>query len=114
MGRYTHVLHGQEQAAIEALPDFRDPAQESQKRTGTDDTDLSSQGPNFHLAKILDKTGVQERISANKSGDLTNSIDTPKTALKAQKPRFQALKGTTPERTRTSDLRFRKPSLYPG
>jgi len=44
MSRYTHVLRGQESAAINSLPDLdRQPESQKQKATGTDNQSVSSQ-----------------------------------------------------------------------
>ncbi len=84
MGRYTHVLHGQEQAAIDALPDFTDPAQESQRRTGTDDAENPKTGTDFHLAKSLAKLCAKQRILTDfdeyLAPKITNSADPPKSS----------------------------------
>jgi len=41
MGLYTHTLRGQETDAINSLPDFSRPSRESQKKTGTDDVNVT-------------------------------------------------------------------------
>jgi hypothetical protein len=43
MSLYTHVLHGQESQAVNALPDFSVPKQ-TLRKTGTDDLGSDLQG----------------------------------------------------------------------
>ena len=41
MNLYTHTLRGQEADAVNRLPDFSTPSRESQKKTGTDDVNVT-------------------------------------------------------------------------
>ena len=41
MSLYTHTLRGQEADAVNRLPDFSRPSSESQKKTGTDDVNVT-------------------------------------------------------------------------
>ena len=97
MSRYTHLFRGQESEAIAKLPDLSLPSKKKQSAvaTGTDNV----------TANDLTYTGridVQQRTSANPN-ELTNPDNESRTAFV-----------TTPGRTRTCDLRFRKPMLYPA
>jgi len=42
LGHYTHTLRGQESDAINKLPDFSTPDKQSQKKTGTDDMNVTT------------------------------------------------------------------------
>jgi len=78
---YTHILHGQERAAIEALPDLCGGDVEAEKnlKTGTDDVDVTPKS----LLKVCVDIGQHETKSASIRQVTRDSG--PKTAIVDQK-----------------------------
>jgi len=123
MSRYSHVYRGQVSQAVENLPDFSRPSLERQKAaaTGTDDIvncgqdDSKNYARNFakstgKTANSMDNNG----LSDSKNPEIQNAS---KQALEGQKPQLSTPIGgninNAPDRTRTCNLRFRRPMLYP-
>jgi len=93
MSRYTHVLHGQEAAAINSLPDLnRLPESQKQKATGTDNKLVSSKEnllprllpkscaePGFLKTNLDDKTDQRgsniSPVFGSESGNLSEKQD---------------------------------------
>ena len=95
MSRYTHIFQGQETEAVAKIPDLSLPSKKKQMAvaTGTDNARPSD-------STYTRQTCVQKRLPAN-SGEQENHDNDSETAFL-----------TTPERTRTSDLRFRNTRLW--
>lgn len=94
MSRYSHTLLGAEAEAIASLPDCSPSSRERQKATGTDGkTDLALNSAFLGAAQVGSNAPQCKDAPLN---------DTKNRVL------------TTPGRTRTFDLRFRKPMLYPA
>ena len=100
MSRYTHLLHGAEAEAVRSLPDLSRPAQESQRKTGTDGDITRCHAPK-NLAENLADLGasscnrMQSAASNTRDGDSKNAVS------------------NAPGGARTPNLRFRRPTLYP-
>ena len=105
LARYSHLLRGQEAEAIANLPDLSLPAQETQRATGTlskgEDTLPKTEGREKNLARFLAAKGAV-LCSPMQSGEAGTPIDAAENA-----------DSTTPERIRTPNLRFRRPTLCP-
>ena len=130
MSRYTHIFSGQESKAVADMPDLSSPSKEAQKAvaTGTDNLPVdSAYKPAYKkLTKNADFEGnsmslfgsdrMQAQANVEPNGDNAKAIQgtdlgTKKTLLATD---VTAPKTITPGRTRTCDLRFRKPMLYPA
>ena len=98
MSKYTHVLRGQEHEAVAKLPDLSSPDAQSQRATGTDGQGVTR---DFDLAENLAFSGAEVCSSMQSSAETT-----PTGAIKNGD-------SNTPERARTPNLRFRRPTLYP-
>jgi len=88
MSRYTHTLRGAESEAIESIPDFSKPAQQSQKKTGTDDKNVFDHqfGHQFaHKLRIPDNTLDYSGLNTSKTGIAENSDIAAKTAILNEK-----------------------------
>ena len=112
MSRYTHIFAGQESDAINALPDLSLPSEsQRQVKTGTYDSVADSL-----CSKLALKCGEKE-VNGGKCGQNMVKSEVPqnatKTAFGASITHFQTENANAPEEIRTSDLRFRKPTLYP-
>jgi len=120
--RYAHSLRGQAAKAIEGLPDLSAPAPESEtmQATGTDGraVDMGGEKLGVNLGGIARQTvpsmpsvrfGAQNDPQTGTSSEVAENK--AKTAYSAEN---QGLEATAPGRIRTSDLRFRKPMLYPA
>ncbi len=98
MSKYTHVLCGQEHEAVAKLPDLSIVDVEAQRATGTDGGDVTRHSD---LAENLAFSGagacrpMQSSADTSPTGDIKNGDS------------------NTPERARTPNLRFRRPTLYP-
>lgn len=130
MSRYTHIFTGQESEAVAGLPDLSLPSKQGQKAIATGTDDLPVDGaykPAYKkLAKKADFEG--NSMSLIGSGEVQNKTCCKQNSGNAKPFQMVGLgtkkgpmsstdtdsKSTTPERTRTSDLRFRKPMLYPA
>ena len=119
MSRYTHTLRGQESEAVESLPDLSLPGKQDQKATGTDDSPVdSTYKPAYLDGQSLSTIGSAKEFE-NKSfnGDVTSDKPLQTSQLGIEKepisPNDSTSNSNAPERIRTSDLRFRKPLLYP-
>jgi len=103
MSRYSHIFRGQESEAVEKMPDLSLPSSQAQsnKKTGTDNADVT-EGKNtaIYLAK-------QEHTTGDNSLHHLHDIKTNR-VLENKNAVFN-----TPDRTRTCNLRFRRPTLYP-
>jgi len=97
LSKYSHVLRGQESAAIANLPDLPGPFQQEQRATGTDD---AIAGENV-LASCLALHCEKQRISANgnernQAGD-TDKPNHVKRALDCEKTQLQAHRKALPK-----------------
>ena len=97
MSKYTHVLRGQEHEAVAKLPDLS-PGFQSQRATGTDGQGVTR---DFDLAENLAFLGAEVCSPMQPSSETA-----PTGAIKNGD-------SNTPERIRTPNLRFRRPTLYP-
>jgi integrase len=100
MSRYTHIFRGQESQAVESLPLFLTGQKQASVKTGTDNVDIASpQGKNFanSFAKqcALAGTTLENAGQTSRNNESENAFS------------------SAPERTRTSNRRFRRPTLYP-
>jgi len=100
MSRYTHIFRGQESEAVERLPNLSLPSSQAEniKKTGTDNNDVTEdENSAIYLAKQGRKTDSNsiQQVTVNPILDNKKGLS------------------NTPERTRTSNLRFRRPTLYP-
>ena len=123
MNRYTHIFRGQESKAIANLPDLSLPSKQNQKATGTDD--LAVDGAYKKLAKKSDfdcnsmsSIGFGEEQHKTRCEQNSGNVKPLQVAeLGTKKERMSSTgtdsKSTTPEGTRTPNLRFRRPTLYP-
>ncbi len=123
MSRYTHIFRGQESEAVAGLPDLSLPSRGKQKATGTDDLPVDSAYKK--LAKKSGFDGIQKESDATNWQSGTErkrqNHDTRKSLksipLGTKKEPMSSTdtgpKDTTPERARTPNLRFRRPTLYP-
>ena len=98
MSKHTHTLRGQEHEAVAKLPDLTAPDANSQKATGTDDNSVTGKSD---LAENLAFLGAGKCSSMQGGAE-----NTPTGAVKNGDC-------NTPERIRTPNLRFRRPTLYP-
>jgi len=119
---YTHLSVPDKTAALEALPPMQTdlPEREAARATGTYDvtpnTPEKRAAPCTPYAQRADApTGdfVQQHATSNgadqaETGERLSRENTGKACVSGGQS------GTTPKRTRTSDLRFRKPMLYPA
>jgi integrase len=124
MNRYTHTLIGQESDAVESLPDLSLPSQESQRMTGTDN--LAPEALTNQLTKkscfvsnCLSVNGNNEdaeKVHHNKSIGDGKCLQVGELGSKKESLAVVAIDSnkSAPEGIRTSDLRFRKPMLYPA
>jgi hypothetical protein len=77
LGHYTHTLRGQEAEAINKLPDFSTPSRQSQKKTGTDDMNVTTDSV---LASCLALRGAQHSPTmtssqkTNATGGIENGV----------------------------------------
>ncbi|MHC4702197.1 MAG: tyrosine-type recombinase/integrase, partial [Planctomycetota bacterium] len=55
MNLYTHTLRGQEADAVNRLPDFSEPSRENQKKTGTDNVDVTGNDSAVNSAVLCTK-----------------------------------------------------------
>ncbi len=98
MSKYTHVLRGQEREAVAKLPDSNIVDVKTLQATGTNGADVTHE---TDLACFSADSGAGTRscMQADAKTDPTGAIK----------------KGdsNTPERIRTPNLRFRRPTLYP-
>jgi hypothetical protein len=101
LSRYTHTLTGQEAEAIRSLPNLSAPSHETQKATGTDGKSVQTDASKNLAANLAEFSA--SKCNGMQSGAVSFPADDRKNAVL-----------NTPERTRTSDLRFRKPMLYPA
>jgi len=93
---YTHLLGGDLAKAVASLPDLSANVQE-RKATGTDDVTVTGNDLASNLAFLpaTQCTSMQRSVNDNPTGGIKNRVS------------------TTPGRIRTSNLRFRRPMLYP-
>ncbi len=119
MSRYSHTVIADRAAALEALPDLTTgPEREQRRATGTYDTRPES----LHgVCTEFVQTGVVRGHRGSPDGTVSESGEA------SEKPQTQPRKHTsgrsrhrtasnvttTPHRTRTCNLRFRRPMLYP-
>ena len=96
MSIYTHTLIGQESQAIDDLPDLSVPSFQKQQSVATGTDDVTSSALTY-----TGKIGVQKRLPADPHEHQNCDNDSETAVL------------TTPDRTRTCDLRIRNPVLYP-
>ena len=89
MDRYSHILTGQEAQAINALPDFKDPQDETVRATGTagkeDDSVLA-----FCLASKGGKSPDFDGRRRTDSDSISNSMTSEKPALDIEKRGFSS------------------------
>ena len=118
MGIYTHAQTEQVKAAINNLPDFQ---KQTQIMTGTDDKPADAIGfevpekntPENTLVYSV-KRGFDCLRLARKGGESGGTQNGQNTLENGDSGPKTKQKSNTPERTRTSDLWFRKPMLYPA
>ncbi len=126
MSRYSHTYQGQESDAIASLPDLTKPSRERQqaKQTGTDAVKvipghLSKTGQKNLAYNLAFLCGQQCNSvdhygqTGGNSGKSKNAGECPKSTGKAVSATITEEKQNTPEGIRTSNLRFRRPMLYP-
>ncbi len=123
MSRYTHIFRGQESEAIANLPDLSLPSKQNQRATGTDD--LAVDGAYKKLAKKSDfdcnsmsSIGFGEEQHKTRCEQNSGNVKPLQVAeLGTKKEPMSSTdtdsKTNTPGRTRTCDLRFRRPTLCP-
>jgi len=131
MSRYTHIFRGQESEAVAGLPDLSLPSSKTQKATGTDELPVDvAYKPAYKPAyktltkntdfdsksmSLIGSDGAQEKINAKQIAGEIKSL--PVAQLGTQNEQVStndtAQKSNTPDRVRTCDLRFRKPTLCP-
>ena len=111
MSRYTHVFRGQESEAVGKLPDLGKPSEKAEQARAT-----GTEGENC-LAICLANEGENKRTSANVGEQITSDRQETRVAanspISANKSSYRADGCNTPGRIRTSNLRFRRPMLYP-
>ena len=117
MNCYTHSLRDQLSDAVNRFPDFTEPQQEGQKKTGTDEAKAVPPDGGKGGALNGAQTGNHRRISADFGGQMGGNAQDQRIAGKGPLNAEKAISGgheeNTPERIRTSNLRFRRPMLYP-
>ena len=130
MSRYTHIFRGQESEAVAGMPDLTLPSKEKQKAvaTGTDNlaVDNAYKPAYKKLAKnayfdgqrlsAIGSDAVKEQCNISQNKGEANPLQSAELGTKKEpmSSTDTGSKNNTPERTRTSDLRFRKPMLYPA
>jgi integrase len=120
LNTYTHLTVFDTAPALDALPDLAGPAPGTEAAslaaTGTDGGHISGVFAH-HLPTAGDGSGRDEADSGgiNKTtpdiGGCRNSLEM--SGLDASGRELTGVDGNTPERIRTSNLRFRRPMLYP-
>jgi integrase len=127
MSRYTHIFRGQESEAVAGLPDLSLPSSKTQKATGTDELPVDgaykpaykklAKNPYFNSAPLspIGHDGAQEKFCNKKTTEQIKSLQMAGlgTEKELMSPNNISEKSNTPDRIRTCDLRFRKPTLYP-
>ena len=123
MDRYTHVGIRDQEAVLEALPKVRtdNPAPEvaQAKATGTYDATADRASGALHYAQHSGGISAHAKTVADtKSTKHINKGDFRKplqsAVLDTSEHALSSPDRNAPGRTRTCDLRFRKPPLYPG
>jgi len=138
MDTYTHLQLHDERAALEGMsvpPDVNGKGNEIDKvaklKTGTDDTPIdTSDGAYKPAYKKLAKNAYSDSHKLARTGNWKKDTSCENTQSRPDDNSLQKgnlitnkhnmspadvpLKSPAPDRTRTCDLRFRKPSLYPG
>ena len=113
LARYSHTLMTDRAEALKALPDLTDEGrrQDRMRATGTD-------AAAARLPTSLPKSSTEQCRSVPPSAASARSAPQAESAVCGPETPFSGgPKGSAanaPGRTRTCDLRFRKPSLYPG
>jgi hypothetical protein len=77
LGHYTHTLRGQEAEAINKLPDFSIPSSQSQKKTGTDDLNVTNDSVlalRLALSSAQHSPTMPSGEKANGTGAIINRI----------------------------------------
>jgi len=127
MNTYSHVLVGQEADAVASLPSLDTaPTTQRAKATGTSNVlvninaapvriiGATAEQGEKNLAMRLAREGEKERTLAN-NGEANHAMagneKTPGSIEESQC--LQGVLATTRDRTRTCNLRFRRPMLYP-
>ena len=123
MSRYTHIFSGQESKAVENLPDLSLPSEEVLKATGTNgkaEPALTNQLTKKSCSdsdsmSLVGSNPEQTKLSSGGNSRGHNSLNMADLGTKKEPMSTPDMdsKSTTPGRTRTCDLRFRKPMLYP-
>ncbi len=120
MDRYTHVGIRRRREALHALPVVTpgSPDEDGAKGTGTDDAAATTDGPDrraAHSAARKHPGGPTSSIGGHREQARSEGTQGAQRVTKGSTcRRTPASATTTPGGTRTHDLRFRKPPLYPA
>ncbi len=120
LGRYAHIGLVDQTKALDALPTIDDsaPARQTAVATGTDDAAPGAEEPRRRAAPGAARRNPRRPKLAIRCHEGEGASAEPKSAQgsvdAATCPHMPATAINTPERTRTSDLRFRKPPLCPA
>jgi len=101
MSRYSHIFRGQETEAVNKLPDLSKPSSQAQasKKTGTDDARVTDEKNSAIYLAIQDRKPVYnslQEVTTKPIFDNENAIS------------------NTPDKARTCNLRFRRPTTDTG
>ncbi len=129
MSRYTHIFRGQESEAVAGLPDLSLPSKEAQKAAATGTDDLPVDGTYKPAYKKLAKKSDfdcnsmssigfgegQNQTACEQNSEDVKPLQTAELGIKKEPMSSTDTdsKSNTPEGIRTSNLRFRRPMLYP-
>jgi len=76
LSRYTHTLTGQEADAVNRLPDFSRPSSQRQRKTGTDDSNVTG-GNVLALRLALSGAGQRPTMPSTEKANPAYGIETP-------------------------------------
>ena len=97
LSKYSHILRGQESAAIANLPDLSGPFQEQQKATGTDNATACGNDSASCLALSRGKQRIKVNGNERKQAGDIDKATHDKQALECNKTKLKACRSTLPK-----------------